>query len=106
MSPARSLAQQRFTFADTSGRSPRRVGPGIPGAEQIAPLCPKTTCRESLPACLPARRPPPCGMKIATFNINNVNKRLANLLAWLRAAAPDAVCLQELKSTDAEFPVD
>jgi exodeoxyribonuclease-3 len=45
-------------------------------------------------------------MKIATFNINNVNKRLANLLAWLRAASPDAVCLQELKSTDADFPID
>jgi exodeoxyribonuclease III len=44
-------------------------------------------------------------MKIATFNINNVNKRLANLLAWLRKARPDAVCLQELKATDAEFPV-
>jgi len=44
-------------------------------------------------------------MKVATFNINNVNKRLANLLAWLRAASPDAVCLQELKSTDAEFPI-
>ena len=26
-------------------------------------------------------------MKIATFNINNVNKRLANLLAWLRQSA-------------------
>jgi len=44
-------------------------------------------------------------MKIATFNINNVNKRLANLLVWLRAASPDVVCLQELKSTDADFPV-
>jgi len=44
-------------------------------------------------------------MKIATFNINNVNKRLANLLAWLRPAAPDVVCLQELKSTDADFPI-
>jgi exodeoxyribonuclease III len=43
-------------------------------------------------------------MKIATFNINNVNKRLANLLDWLEAAAPDAVCLQELKAADAEFP--
>jgi exodeoxyribonuclease-3 len=43
-------------------------------------------------------------MKIATFNINNVNKRLANLLAWLRAAKPDVVCLQELKAADAEFP--
>jgi exodeoxyribonuclease III len=45
-------------------------------------------------------------MKLATFNINNVNKRLPNLLAWLRAAAPDVVCLQELKSPDADFPID
>ena len=43
-------------------------------------------------------------MKIATFNINNVNKRLANLLAWLRESEPDIVCLQELKSTDEDFP--
>ena len=43
-------------------------------------------------------------MKIATFNINNVNKRLANLIAWLNEAAPDVVSLQELKSTDKEFP--
>lgn len=45
-------------------------------------------------------------MKIATFNINNINKRLPNLLAWLRAAGPHVVCLQELKSTDADFPID
>jgi exodeoxyribonuclease III len=44
-------------------------------------------------------------MKIATFNINNINRRLPNLLRWLRAAKPDAVCLQELKSTDADFPL-
>jgi exodeoxyribonuclease-3 len=43
-------------------------------------------------------------MKIATFNINNVNRRLLNLLGWLKAAKPDIVCLQELKCTDAEFP--
>jgi len=43
-------------------------------------------------------------VKIATFNINNVNKRLANLLDWLREAKPDVVCLQELKATDREFP--
>ena len=43
-------------------------------------------------------------MKIATYNINNVRKRLPNLLAWLKAAKPDIVCLQELKSADAEFP--
>ena len=43
-------------------------------------------------------------MKIATFNINNVNKRLANLLAWLDEAEPDVVCLQELKAVQATFP--
>jgi len=43
-------------------------------------------------------------MKIATFNINNVNRRLPNLLAWLRAAKPDVVALQELKASDGEFP--
>ena len=45
-------------------------------------------------------------MKIVTFNINNINKRLTNLLDWLRVAEPDVVCLQELKTTDAEFPAD
>ncbi len=43
-------------------------------------------------------------MRIATFNINNVNKRLPNLLAWLRKAKPDVVCLQELKAPDRQFP--
>lgn len=43
-------------------------------------------------------------MKIATFNVNNVNKRLPNLLAWLAATQPDVVCLQELKSDDRSFP--
>jgi exodeoxyribonuclease-3 len=43
-------------------------------------------------------------MKIATFNINNVNKRLANLLDWLREAEPDVVALQELKAADKDFP--
>jgi exodeoxyribonuclease-3 len=43
-------------------------------------------------------------MKIATFNINGINRRLPNLLAWLAEAAPDVVCLQELKATDRQFP--
>ena len=37
-------------------------------------------------------------MKVATFNINNINKRLDNLLAWLAKAEPDVVSLQELKA--------
>jgi len=44
-------------------------------------------------------------MKIATFNINNINRRLPNLLRWLRQTKPDIVSLQELKATDAGFPV-
>jgi exodeoxyribonuclease-3 len=43
-------------------------------------------------------------VKIATFNINNVNKRLQNLLEWLANAEPDVVCLQELKAADTQFP--
>jgi exodeoxyribonuclease III len=45
-------------------------------------------------------------MKIASFNINNINRRLPNLLSWLREAEPDIVCLQELKAADAEFPAE
>jgi exodeoxyribonuclease III len=45
-------------------------------------------------------------MKIATFNVNNINSRLPNLLQWLKAARPDIVCLQELKCADAMFPAD
>lgn len=43
-------------------------------------------------------------MRLATFNINNINKRLGNLLAWLVASEPDIVCLQELKAAQNEFP--
>jgi exodeoxyribonuclease-3 len=43
-------------------------------------------------------------MKIATFNINGVNRRLPNLLDWLAEAEPDVVCLQELKAVDRQFP--
>jgi len=53
------------------------------------------------PAPKSAASPP---LTIATYNINNVVKRLPNLLAWLAAAQPDVVCLQELKATDADFP--
>jgi exodeoxyribonuclease-3 len=44
-------------------------------------------------------------MKIATFNINNVNRRLPNLLSWLKSAKPGIVCLQELKAEQGAFPV-
>jgi exonuclease III len=31
-------------------------------------------------------------------------RRLPNLLAWLKRARPDVVCLQELKAADDAFP--
>jgi exodeoxyribonuclease-3 len=43
-------------------------------------------------------------MRLATYNVNGVNGRLANLLAWLERSAPDIACLQELKSPDDRFP--
>ena len=45
-------------------------------------------------------------MKVATFNINNINKRLDNLLAWLKKAQPDVVSLQELKAEQGAFPIE
>jgi exodeoxyribonuclease-3 len=45
-------------------------------------------------------------VKVATFNINNINKRLDNLLAWLVKAEPDVVSLQELKAEQEAFPVN
>lgn len=44
-------------------------------------------------------------IKIATFNINNVNRHLPNLLTWLASTKPDVVCLQELKATQENFPI-
>jgi exodeoxyribonuclease-3 len=43
-------------------------------------------------------------MKIATYNVNGVNGRLAVLLRWLKETSPDIVCLQELKAPQDKFP--
>ena len=43
-------------------------------------------------------------MRIATFNINGVNTRLPNLIAWLEETRPDVACLQELKAPQDRFP--
>ncbi len=43
-------------------------------------------------------------MKIATYNVNGVNGRLAVLLRWLAEEQPDIVCLQELKAPQEKFP--
>ncbi len=43
-------------------------------------------------------------MRIATWNVNSVRQRLGHLLAYLKEAEPDALCLQELKCLDGDFP--
>jgi exodeoxyribonuclease-3 len=43
-------------------------------------------------------------MRIATWNINSINQRVENLVAWLKARAPDVVCLQEIKCQTPAFP--
>ena len=43
-------------------------------------------------------------MKIATYHVNGINRRLPVLLRWLGVALPDIVCLQELKTSDDKFP--
>ena len=43
-------------------------------------------------------------LKVATFNVNGVNGRLARLLEWLDDTRPDVACLQEIKTGDATFP--
>ena len=45
-------------------------------------------------------------MKIATWNINSVRRRLPLVIEWLHANRPDALCLQETKVQDSDFPVD
>jgi len=43
-------------------------------------------------------------VKIATYNVNGANGRLPVLLKWLKEAAPDVVCLQELKAPQERLP--
>ncbi|OGA31443.1 MAG: exodeoxyribonuclease III [Betaproteobacteria bacterium RIFCSPLOWO2_12_FULL_62_13b] len=43
-------------------------------------------------------------MRIATWNVNSLKVRLPQVLDWLAKYRPDALCLQELKLEDANFP--
>jgi exodeoxyribonuclease-3 len=43
-------------------------------------------------------------MRVATWNVNSIRQRIELLLAWLKEASPDVVCLQEIKCTDDAFP--
>lgn len=43
-------------------------------------------------------------MKIATWNVNSITVRLPQVLEWVKANRPDALCLQETKCVDEKFP--
>ena len=43
-------------------------------------------------------------IRIATWNVNSIKSRLANIERWLKEADPDIVLLQELKCIDEAFP--
>lgn len=43
-------------------------------------------------------------MKIATWNVNGVRAREAQLVEWIGAEQPDVLCLQELKATREQVP--
>ncbi len=43
-------------------------------------------------------------MKIATWNVNGIRARHAQLVDWVAAEQPDVLCLQEIKATPAQIP--
>ena len=43
-------------------------------------------------------------MRIATWNVNSVKARMPNVTAWLEAAKPDVLLLQEIKCETDAFP--
>jgi exodeoxyribonuclease-3 len=45
-------------------------------------------------------------LKVATWNVNSLNVRLEQVLAWLEAELPDVLALQETKLKDPDFPVE
>ena len=44
-------------------------------------------------------------LKLAAWNVNSLKVRLPQLLDWLGREQPDAVCLQETKVEDRNFPI-
>jgi exodeoxyribonuclease III len=44
-------------------------------------------------------------MKIATWNVNGIRARQAQLQEWLEREQPDVVCLQEIKASIDQLPV-
>jgi exodeoxyribonuclease-3 len=45
-------------------------------------------------------------MKVATCNVNSIRTRLGQVLDWLDQESPDALCVQETKVQDQDFPAE
>src|SRR6202171_5154443 len=45
-------------------------------------------------------------MKIASYNVNSIRRRLPLVLDWVSTHKPDVMCLQETKVQDQDFPAD
>jgi exodeoxyribonuclease-3 len=43
-------------------------------------------------------------LKVATWNVNGIRARAAEVLQWLEREQPDVVCLQEVKASQADVP--
>jgi len=46
-------------------------------------------------------------MRIITYNVNGIRAALnKDFLGWLESAQPDVLCLQEIKATTDQIPVE
>ena len=78
-------------------RARHHEAPRVSGRDRCDPIATRSGER-------PVRESYEPWMRIATFNINNIKRRLPNLLDWLNASKPDVICLQELKCSERDFP--
>ena len=47
----------------------------------------------------------PSAMKIATWNVNGIRARQAQLEEWMASERPDVICLQEIKAAPEQIPI-
>jgi exodeoxyribonuclease III len=85
-----------WAFALQSASGDTHPWTGSTAAERFALLM--------VPAPMAKRSDRGRALKIASYNINGINRRLQVLLRWLEESRPDIACLQELKCTDEAFP--
>lgn len=45
-------------------------------------------------------------MRVATYNVNSLNARMASVERYVKECAPDVLCLQETKLPDERFPTE